>query len=274
MGDCVVDGVDDSIVGAAVAADVDGGGGGCDNGVGVVWSRFVAGFGDFGTRSGGITAWLFTGSSSYSSGFMKLDDIGPSSEIPRWIVGLYFGMKEMGDVFLDGTRNDDVRRKFDLDNIGVFVGLDGDFAVVNDVVIFAAPIGDSLAGVDVAFTPLELNRSSNWRLADMNGSYLSENPLSQMANERENKNFEGKSKGQSHTYPSLAMDEVIDNDIILDLRPRSYGSATELKSMMLIPPLSDKLFIDSLRLEYFSRFFSRFDLLKCKNNTENRESSA
>lgn len=67
--------------------------------------------------------------------------------------------------------------------------------------------------------------------------------------------------GNPFTYPSLAMDEVIDNDIILDLRPRSYGSATELKSMMLMPPLSDKLFIDSLRLEYFSRFFSRFDLL-------------
>lgn len=67
------------------------------------------------------------------------------------------------------------------------------------------------------------------------------------------------------TYPSLAIDDVIDNDMILDLRPRSYGSATELKSMMLIPPLSDKLFIDSLRLEYFSRFFSRFDLLECGN---------
>lgn len=99
------------------------------------------------------------------------------------MVGLYFGMNEMGDVFLDGTRNDDDRRKFDLDNIGVFVGLDGDFAVVNDVVIFAAPVDDSLAGVDVAFTPLELNRSSNCRLADTNGSYLSENPLWQMRNE-------------------------------------------------------------------------------------------
>lgn len=89
-------------------------------------------------------------------------------------------MNEIGDVFLDGTRNDDVRRKFDLDSIGVFVGLDGDFAVVNDVVIFAAPIDDPLAGVDVAFTPLELNRSSNCRLADMNGSYLSEKPLLQI----------------------------------------------------------------------------------------------
>lgn len=39
--------------------------------------------GDRGTRSGVIIAWLFTGSSSYSSGFMKFDDIGPSSEIPR-----------------------------------------------------------------------------------------------------------------------------------------------------------------------------------------------
>lgn len=61
-------------------------------------------------------------------------------------------------------------------------------------------------------------------------------------------------------YPSLAMDDVIDRDIMLDLRPLSYGSATELKSIMLTPPLSDKLFIDSLRLEYFSRFLSRFDL--------------
>lgn len=56
------------------------------------------------------------------------------------------------------------------------------------------------------------------------------------------------------------MDDVIDKDMMLALRPRSYGSATELKSIMLTPPLSDKLFIDSLRLEYFSRFFSRFDL--------------
>lgn len=268
MGDWVVDEVDDGIGGVAAAAVADDGGG--VNGVGVGWSRFV-GFGDFGTKSGGITAWLFTGSSSYSSGFMKLDDMGPSSEMPRWIVGLNVGMKEIGDVFLDGTRNDDVRRKFDLDNIGVFVGLDGDFAVVNDVVIFAAPIADPLAGVDVAFTPLELKRSSNCRLADMNGSYLSENPLLQIANGKKKSEPCNEIKGeQSSTYQSLATDEVIDNDIILDLRPRSYGSATELKSMMLIPPLSDKLFIDSLRLEYFSRFFSRFDLLESKNEYQQK----
>lgn len=195
MGDWVVDEVDDGIGGVAAAAVADDGGG--VNGVGVGWSRFV-GFGDFGTKSGGITAWLFTGSSSYSSGFMKLDDMGPSSEMPRWIVGLNVGMKEIGDVFLDGTRNDDVRRKFDLDNIGVFVGLDGDFAVVNDVVIFAAPIADPLAGVDVAFTPLELKRSSNCRLADMNGSYLSENPLQI---ENENQNRATKSKGAIINLP-------------------------------------------------------------------------
>lgn len=64
------------------------------------------------------------------------------------------------------------------------------------------------------------------------------------------------------SYPSLAMDDVIDNDIMLDLRPLSYGSATELKSIILIPPLSDRLFIDSLRLEYFSRVLSRFDLYR------------
>lgn len=61
-------------------------------------------------------------------------------------------------------------------------------------------------------------------------------------------------------YQSLAIEDVIDKDIMLDLRALSYGSAIELKSIMLIPPASDKLFIDSLRLEYFSRFFSRFDL--------------
>lgn len=64
------------------------------------------------------------------------------------------------------------------------------------------------------------------------------------------------------THPSLAIDDVIDKDIMLHLRPLSYGSATELKSIMLTPPLSERLFIDSLRLEYFSRFLSRFDL-KC-----------
>lgn len=61
-------------------------------------------------------------------------------------------------------------------------------------------------------------------------------------------------------YQSLAIDDVIDKDMMLDWRPLSYGSAIELKSIMLIPPPSDKLFIDSLKLEYFSRFFSRFDL--------------
>lgn len=53
---------------------------------------------------------------------------------------------------------------------------------------------------------------------------------------------------------------------MLHLRPLSYGSATELKSIMLTPPLSERLFIDSLRLEYFSRFFSRFDLKLSKKN--------
>lgn len=61
------------------------------------------------------------------------------------------------------------------------------------------------------------------------------------------------------------MDDVIDKDMMLDLRPLSYGSATELKSIILTPPLSDKLFIDSLRLEYFSRFLSRFDLSTYKD---------
>lgn len=77
------------------------------------------------------------------------------------MVGLYFGINDIGDVFLDGTRNDDDRRKFDLDIIGVFVGLDGDFAVVNDVVIFVPVVGATLLGVDIALMPLELNRSSS-----------------------------------------------------------------------------------------------------------------
>lgn len=88
---------------------------------------------------------------------------------------MYFGINEIGDVFFDGTRSDDVRRKFDLDRIGVFVGLDGDFAC-NDFVILVSGDRRFLLGVDVAM-PLELNKSSSWRLAEMNGSYLSENPL-------------------------------------------------------------------------------------------------
>lgn len=52
---------------------------------------------------------------------------------------------------------------------------------------------------------------------------------------------------------------------MLDFRRLSCGSASELKSATLIPPLSDRLFMDSLKLAYFSRFFSRFDLSKYRS---------
>lgn len=130
--------------------------------------------GDFGTKSGVIIACDFTGNSSNSSGFMKLDEIGPSSEMPRWMVGLYFGMYGIGfggDRF--GTRSDEVRRKLDV--FTNFFGLGGVFAAVKDFVML--DVGVSFIGVDVAYGVVGENRSSNCRLADINGSYLSDNPL-------------------------------------------------------------------------------------------------
>lgn len=79
------------------------------------------------------------------------------------MAGLYLGAYDTGDVFL-GTRSDDVRRN-DVNLDTFFAGLDGDF-VVSEVVIFGE------------------NRSSNCRLADINGSYLSDSPLDVCANPR------------------------------------------------------------------------------------------
>lgn len=82
-----------------------------------------------------------------------------------------YGMGFVGDRL--GARNDAVRRKlFEFVN---FLGLGGVFAVVNDLVELG--VGVSFNGVDVAYAVGGENRSSNCRLADMNGSYLSEKPL-------------------------------------------------------------------------------------------------
>lgn len=150
----------------------------------VFWARFTtidglcgvrnAGAGDLGTKSGVMTACDFTGSSSNSSGFMKFEEIGPSSEMPRCMVGLYFGMYDIGftgDLF--GARNDEVRRKLDV--FTNFFGLGGVFAVVIDFVML--DVGVSFSGVDVAYGIVGENRSSSCRLADINGSYLSDSPL-------------------------------------------------------------------------------------------------
>lgn len=94
------------------------------------------------------------------------------------MAGLYFGTYDMGDTFF-GTRSDDVRRNddVDLDSLG-FVGLDvGDF-VVSEVVIFGDGVAlNPLLYADVVIELVGENKSSNWRLADINGSYLSESPL-------------------------------------------------------------------------------------------------
>lgn len=150
----------------------------------VFWARFTTtdglcgvrnvGAGDLGTKSGVMIACDFTGSSSNSSGFMKFEEIGPSSEMPRCMVGLYFGMYDVGftgDLF--GARNDEVRRKLDV--FTNFFGLGGVFAVVIDFVML--DVGVSFSGVDVAYGIVGENRSSSCRLADINGSYLSDSPL-------------------------------------------------------------------------------------------------
>lgn len=88
------------------------------------------------------------------------------------MVGLYVGMYDIGfDGDLFGTRSDDVRRKLDV--LVNFFGLGGVFAVDSDLAI----LGVSFIGVDVAYGVVGENRSSSCRFADMNGSYLSDNPL-------------------------------------------------------------------------------------------------
>lgn len=90
------------------------------------------------------------------------------------MVGLYVGIYDIGfDGDRLGTRNDEVRRKLDV--FANFFGLGGVFAVVIDLVRF--DVGVAFNGVDVAYGVVGENRSSNCRLADINGSYLSDSPL-------------------------------------------------------------------------------------------------
>lgn len=67
------------------------------------------------------------------------------------------------------------RNDVDLDTFAFFIGLDGDFAV-NVLAMFGDVDLKLLLGVDLDIA-LGENKSSNWRLADINGSYLSDKPL-------------------------------------------------------------------------------------------------